>query len=363
VSQIVIVLGAGASKQAGAPLMADFLDVAADLLRQERVQDARDDFAAVIEARAELQQVHSKAQLDLLNLEAVFAALEMARTLGGFSKYRPEDAERLVHSLRKVIVKTLERTIFLPVRQTLLPPPPYGEFAKLCKGLRDARPPQSVSVITFNYDVGADYGFTHNNMAIDYGLGEDASPNAVPVLKLHGSLNWAQCNKCNRIVPWTLPMYLAQVRIGPGGPSRGVNLPIGSQLETFKHCDAPVGGDPVLVPPTWNKTEYHRSLRSVWSRAATELRAAESILVFGFSLAASDAFFSYLYALGTAGGPPLRRFWVFDPDPAVENRFRLLLGSGAERRFRFFREPFDVAIETVSKELGTKQEGGGLRLV
>lgn len=356
-SRVVAVLGAGASRKAGAPLMGDFLDVAADLLRRDDVKDAKDDFTAVFEGIARLQQVHSKAQLDLQNIEAVFAAFEMARTLGGFADYGQDAADALVHAMRKLIVRTLEQTILLPVvgSQTH-PPPPYGEFAALCAGLRDARPSQSVSALTFNYDVGVDQGFYWHQMPIDYGLEEGAQADAVPVLKLHGSLNWGRCRTCNRVVPWTLPMYFREFSFRNLFDHKTVRMAIGSQLESLKHCDAPVAADPVLVPPTWNKTEYHRAIGSVWSRAARELREADSILVFGFSLPPSDAFFSYLYALGTAGGTPLRRFWVFDPDPSgiVERRFRSLLGPGAEQRFRLFKEPFDVAIGTVSKEFAVK---------
>ena len=37
-SKVVFILGAGASMQSGAPLMANFLDVAKDLLRTDQVQ-------------------------------------------------------------------------------------------------------------------------------------------------------------------------------------------------------------------------------------------------------------------------------------------------------------------------------------
>jgi hypothetical protein len=324
--------------------MADFLDVAADLLRRDEVKESKDDFTSVFDGIDRLQRVHSKAQLDLQNVEAVFAAFEMARTLGGFAEYRQDAAEELVRALRTVIVRTLEHTIALPVRdgQQVLPPSPYDEFAALCTALCQDRPPQTIAAITFNYDVGLDHGFYWHQTAIDYSLDEGAPQHAIPVLKLHGSLNWGRCSKCNLVVPWTLPNYFRKFSWQHLFDFKTVRMPIGSQLNSFEHCGAPVGGDPVLVPPTWNKTEYHRALGSVWARAARELREAESILVFGFSLPPTDAFFSYLYALGTAGGGPLRRFWVFDPDSSgqVEERFRALLGPGAKQRFRFFKEPF-----------------------
>jgi hypothetical protein len=190
-SRVVVVLGAGASRQAGAPLMADFLDVAADLPQREEVKEAQDQFVAVFEGISRLQQVHSKAQLDLHNIESIFAAFEMARTLGGFADYGPDATDSLVRAMRTLIVKTLEQTILLPVRNNsqVMPPPPYAEFAALCSSLRNARPAESVAVITFNYDVGVDHGFYWHQLPIDYGLGEGAGQNAVPILKLHGSLN------------------------------------------------------------------------------------------------------------------------------------------------------------------------------
>jgi hypothetical protein len=94
-------------------------------------------------------------------------------------------------------------------------------------------------------------------------------------------------------------------------------------------------GEPVLVPPTWNKADSHRALEKVWSLAAHELSGAENIFVIGYSMPETDSFFRHLYALGTVGGIMLRRFWVFNPNHSVERRFHDLLGPGAEDRFEF----------------------------
>lgn len=94
--------------------------------------------------------------------------------------------------------------------------------------------------------------------------------------------------------------------------------------------------EPVIVPPTWNKADSHRALESVWARAAKELAESENIFVIGYSMPETDAFFRHLYALGTVGDTTIRRFWVFNPDHTLEERFRNLLGPGAERAFKFF---------------------------
>ena len=104
------------------------------------------------------------------------------------------------------------------------------------------------------------------------------------------------------------------------------------------------------MPPTWNKSEYHKALSSVWGRAAKELGEAENIFIFGYSMPPTDVFFNHLYALGATGGPSLRRFWACNPDPEVGTRFRGIIGQGAEKKFSFHETKFDQAVRDVEKE-------------
>ena len=110
---------------------------------------------------------------------------------------------------------------------------------------------------------------------------------------------------------------------------------------------------PVIVPPTWNKTEYHGSITNVWSAAANDLSTARNIYIFGYSLPETDSFFRYLYALGTMGDTRIRRFWVFDPDSSglIRNRYEKLLGAGISNRFKYFEEPFSKALKKMREEL------------
>ena len=74
-SSVVFILGAGASRRAGVPLMSNFLDVAYDLWKTGQVDDVKESFESVFEGRELLQQVLSKSRLDIHNIESVFAAL------------------------------------------------------------------------------------------------------------------------------------------------------------------------------------------------------------------------------------------------------------------------------------------------
>jgi hypothetical protein len=110
-------------------------------------------------------------------------------------------------------------------------------------------------------------------------------------------------------------------------------------------------GRPVIVPPTWAKGTYYSDIKSVWRRAADEMKEAENIYVMGYSLPSTDEFFRLLFALGTAGTTRLKRFWVFDPNPDVEQKFRSILGQAAEARFKFFPLRFTQGLSDLISQL------------
>jgi hypothetical protein len=354
VSEIVFILGAGASKEAGAPVIADFLDKAEELLRGGKSGEYKEDFERVFDARSKLQAVHSKAQLDLDNIESIFATFEIGRLVNRLPNIESAEINPLLVSIRRLIIKTLEQTVSYPVVEgrQVFPPDSYHQFAGLIKDL--TMKGHACSIITFNYDYALDYAMNFNGIAPDYCLPETRKRGVIPLIKLHGSLNWARCPKCGAIIPWHIKDYM--VKINPvflAKETTDVRLSIGAQLHKsgIRHCEADVEPAPVIVPPTWNKTEYHQALSEVWGRAASELSTATNIFVSGYALSETDLFFRYLFALGTVGQPLIKRFWVFDPDSGVNERFRNLIGPGSITRykwmptvfgamFRHIREPF-----------------------
>src|SRR5271154_3289597 len=90
-SKTVFIIGAGVSKGAGAPLMNDFLDVAYRLGKTDASGNA--DFDLVFRGRDALQSVFSKSTMDLLNLESVFVAFEMAKLLRRLGTLSVEEVE------------------------------------------------------------------------------------------------------------------------------------------------------------------------------------------------------------------------------------------------------------------------------
>lgn len=353
-SRNVFILGAGASAESGAPLMRDFLDKAEDMMRLNHAGNDQEKYQLIFEGRSALLRTHSKSQsVDIYNMEAVFSAFEMGKMLGRLAELPADKVEKLAPAYKTVIAKTLEHTIFLPVvGNQVRPPKPYDSFVTLIQSINEATKAKT-SVLTFNYDLGIDYALNFNGKEIDYGLkDEQRSPDAIRILKLHGSLNWIVCQKCQLVRPWYLRDYTRKYGWNGIGLGREypVNLTLSSHLDNFEHCNTRyTGAEPVLVPPTWNKSVYHSGLESVWKHAAAELSEAENIFVVGYSLPETDVFFQYLFSLGVTSQHPLRRFWVFDPAPEVKDRYLRLLGNSVKSRFQFFEQTFSQAIGTLHR--------------
>ena len=96
--------------------MADFLDTADELRKTIDLGDDKASFDAVFKGISALQAVHSKSTLDVYNLESVFAAFEMASLFGRLGSLTAEEIRGMSSAIRRLIVRTLEERIMLPVR-------------------------------------------------------------------------------------------------------------------------------------------------------------------------------------------------------------------------------------------------------
>jgi len=336
--------------------MANFLATARSLLDGGKIGDAASRFELVFEAIAELQKVHSKCVVDIRNVESVFAAFETAGILERLGDLPTERIKELPNAMKTLITKTVELTLRL--RDTphgVLPPQDYAELIKLIGLCADRPRPRSspipLAIITFNYDMGLDYALYKSGVPLSYGL--DNAP-GTPLLKLHGSLNWARCEVCGP-TPWVLSDFFTDFDWRPRSQSLGsATLTIGSRLGDFQHHGKPVAPEPVIVPPTWNKLQYHQALSPVWRRAAKELSEARNIFVIGYSLPPTDSFFRDFYGLGSVGSEILERFWVFNPlasSEGVDERFRQLLGPGVVTSYKYFQTDFATATPIIGDAL------------
>jgi hypothetical protein len=229
-------------------------------------------------------------------------------------------------------------------------PNSYANFANLLYSMRmKASPKPTISVITFNYDIGIDMALYKRGFIYDYGIQiQDTEEDCIPLLKLHGSLNWATKSDTKEVIPLLLQDYLSHYNESATKPNVKCNISIGTELKEYykHHSGINVESEPAIVPPAFNKSDQQQALSNVWSNAAKHLSEAEQIFIIGYSLPETDAFFRLLYALGTVGKNPLTRIVVYNPEETgeVDKRFQKMLGSGARDRYQYKKIKFSDAI-------------------
>jgi hypothetical protein len=365
----VYILGAGFSAEANAPLIYDFLARAREFLdNPESGLDRRESeqFAEVFKFRSDAARVREKFRIDLDNIEELFGLVEMSHRLGTIGTGTRDSTVYLIaKTLQLAIAGRSHRPT---VRMSLQPgyaqqaesfinfvrrasggsdvfeTDIYTHFALLVAGKYDDQRKlgnRSSTVITFNYDLVLDDALTRVRVRPEYELDNpqfdepSESSVAVSLLKLHGSTNWAICSdsKCNRI------HVLSQ---------KATSDPDMFRSKTCATCgksDLRL----LLVPPSWDKSEYSRVMQPVWKKAVAALKNATRICVIGYSMPETDAFFKFLLTLGLAENDGLYKLVVVDlPGPnlpghrevhSIDLRWREMLeGVFAERRYKFHPE-------------------------
>lgn len=330
----VYVLGAGFSADAGAPLINNFLDLSHRLLLDPATElddTERKQFGDVFRFRQEVAQAREKVVLDLDDIEQLFGLIEISERVRSSSELRT--------SMQYLIVKTLQ----LATRGTQRPKihftaqpgaevlnrianghpgfsrvtggvgdlfscDVYTFFAALVSGFLDSNRDharRADSVITFNYDLVLEDALSRVGAVAEYGLTtppdypqrprEDTG--GVTVLKLHGSANWAVCKKCEGSVV----ALDEKVTVNPSA----------LRERLCPRCNTP-SYHPLLIPPSWDKSEYRDVTSNIWRRAVAELESATRIVVIGYSMPEMDAFFRYLITLSPSRNQNLFQFVVVD---------------------------------------------------
>jgi hypothetical protein len=282
----------------------------------------------------------------------------MSTVLGRLGSLGNAELESLPEAMVRLITRTIESSLRLPVlrrsdgSQKVVPPPPYSEFVEILRSLSNRN--ESVAIISFNYDLALDYALYFHGVRVNYCIGSGEPTGGLPLMKLHGSMNWGRCPKCKVIVPWQLADFFSQRQWSTYDLPDFVRLDVSAQLPSLVHCDNnSLEASPVVVPPTWNKGKYHDGVSDVWRAAATHLSEAERIFVIGYSLPKTDEFFKYFYALGSVGESIPSVFCVINSDPHVSTRFKDILGPTAASMncFRPLPARFEDCFQNLASEL------------
>ncbi len=284
----VYILGAGCSKEDGAPLVNDFFDVAFNnKLREYLNSEAKIRFSAVQRFREE--------ELPGSNIEELLSYIDLEKVLKTKKHRDPLDIIR--SDLIYLIGKTIKE------RMGTNPSKIYSKF--MYNHLLKCYP--NPSIISFNWDIatdnllfkrGYDLDTSGKNgmiLSLDYGtdfisynnedkISKGARESSLKLLKLHGSMNWLFCNRCK-----TNNKYFVY------GEKVMVEIAEGTKIKCPK-CENNL--KPIIVPPTFKKIEENAVLtilREIWAEARKVVEDAEHIIIAGYSFPEDDVHFKLFF--------------------------------------------------------------------
>lgn len=140
---------------------------------------------------------------------------------------------------------------------------------------------KNTSIVTTNYDGCMDEALLKEGIPLKgtiSGENED-NPNAVRLIKMHGSINWAYCDSCQDVKEFDL-LELKRIY-----KEDKLSYPV---IGICKKC----GGlrRPLLIPPLSFKFLMFPHLIDIWNSARQSIEEAEYLIVVGYSFSEADAY-------------------------------------------------------------------------
>ncbi|MFQ5941829.1 MAG: SIR2 family protein [Nitrososphaerales archaeon] len=274
-TRAVYVLGAGFSKGAGGPLVRDFSS-------ETFLKGLRSKLGAGEQRKFDKVTKHMLDKIKggwCQNIEEILSHMQVAEQLG-LASLRPQgkkldsyDAGKLREDLEWYIEKAID------LMMDKEPKPCYKRF--LMNMVKDED-----TLITFNYDTLVERIFRKENRGFHYWLNENDEQKGSLLLKLHGSLNWIYCIRCEQL--WELE-----------GPF--------ARRSSFlcRDCGKSDKLRTLIVPPILDKSLYLTKkeegdfdLMAVWQQAIDSIRLAEKIVFIGYSLSDTDFYARKLFQIG-----------------------------------------------------------------
>jgi hypothetical protein len=188
--------------------------------------------------------------------------------------------------------------------------------------------PDSVSVISANYDISLDLelfkrlGATQIAREFDFGFewrdpaGGSLRPRPVEprcrIYKIHGSVNWLRCPLCDHVYVNVHGSIIHQA-FKPG-------------QDDFNTCDCDYHPlEPVIVAPSTIRDVRDSNLLEIWRHTLEVLRGADEWVLIGYSFPPEDVAIRsmFLRAFSARKRPPDIRVIQHGSNPATEARYRV----------------------------------------
>lgn len=182
------------------------------------------------------------------------------------------------------------------------------------------------SIITTNYDGCIDEELLKRDIPLKGTIsGEnEENPDAVQLIKMHGSINWAYCDSCQDVREFNL-LELKQTF-----EEDKLSYPV---IGICKKC----GGlrRPLLVPPLSFKFLMFPNLIDIWNSASQSIQEANYLVVVGYSFSEADTYITKIISRSMSMNAG-QKMIIVNTDPSLvrvlRDRFTAHIDSFDEKR-------------------------------
>jgi NAD-dependent SIR2 family protein deacetylase len=342
--KIAIFLGAGASAAEGAPLQRDLFRKYFELIQTRFPKPAYEKDLKLL--FRELFDIDVKERnlksITFPTFEEVLGIVDLADIKKESFRHFPNltltaDGSR-IRALRFYLLLLLADIIHNSLKRKAV------LHRALVNNLSEMRKIGNVTFLTTNYDILCDNALLDlwPGKLVEYGVDfvnyrdetfQRPDETAIPLFKLHGSLNWMHCPTCNNL-------RLTRKR------KATYDLISNPQHAICPICDTTYS--PVIVPPTFYKDLSKVFLSDVWYRAEIALLEVNHIIFCGYSFPDADIHIKYLLKRVQKNRHPNLplKFTIInnhdrkEPAEKIEekNRFKRFLGDRINYTDLTFRE-------------------------
>lgn len=225
------------------------------------------------------------------SLEDHFTQIDLAANSG--HHLGPAYPPKLLRALRRF---TIHRVFKILDRA----PKPAGPIDAFLRRLNEMF---RLSIVTTNWDLMVERSFERSNIEFNLGVGQvdqygdPVKRRGPPLLKLHGSGNWAYCDCCRNWIMFGPGMGKVAVHLHlllerddfllfPQGEIIAEDLDLGLDLRECSRCGGRLSTR--IATFSYRKDLSVRAFQAIWDEAHTALHTARRWLFIGYSLPEAD---------------------------------------------------------------------------
>jgi len=332
-AKITFLLGAGASAPSGIPTVdkllpelwkrakkigREDLDKLADWCNDRGITNIEDLLTAAYISNFAAKNPSITALLDYFIFSGGQEFLEEEFTISRHRKIRSSEID--VSSI-SFLQDTLQ-TLFGLLTSTMISASPNSTHRAIVDFIKDHK---NTSIITTNYDGCMDEALLKEKIILKGTIsGENENnPDAVQLIKMHGSINWAYCDSCQDVREFDL-LKLKEIY-----EDDILSYPV---LGICKKC----GGlrRPLLVPPLSFKFLMFPNLIDIWNSARQAIDEADYLIIVGYSFSEADTYITK----------------IISRSMSIKNRQKMIIVNTNPNLVPTLRERFSAHIDGFDKK-------------